>query len=440
MDQSVRGPVGTCEIRPESKDGEVIACSWRERKHNAPMNRVKTWVLLLGLGTLAVGAGEFNLQTPPARQPTNAPQLSALLVDAHGKPIVSKRGWLEQRARLKQRWESFLGEFPKTKAPLKTEVLATEDLGEFTRQLVRYQVEEGLFTDGYLLTPRAASDREPSRLAAPRDTPEVMGNQDTREPRVPLRAGTARGPGKFPAVVVFHPTTPLQAKGVAGLAPEYGEEKWQGLQLVRRGYVVWCPRNYIETAGTNWAGNAARVVARHPSWSGMTRMVWDAIRAADFVESLPNVDRKRIGCLGHSLGGKEVPYAMAFDERYRAGVSSEGGIGLKFSNWEAPWYFGAKLKQPGFDLENHEILALIAPRAVLLLAGDSADGDRSWAFIQAARPVYELLGAPGNIGWLNHHQGHFYSPEARAVAEEFLDQHLLNLTKTVPPAKHAKQR
>jgi hypothetical protein len=334
-----------------------------------------------------VRAGELKLQTPPARQQTNAPQLSSLLVNSEGGPISSKRSWHKQRARLKQRWESFLGGLPKTKAPLKTEVLATEELAEFTRQLIRYQSEEGLYTDGYLLTPKPAK-------------------------------------GKMPAVVVFHPTTPLQAKGVAGLDPEYPEEKWHGVQLVRRGYIVWCPRNYIETEGTNWAGNAARVKARHPSWTGMTRMVWDAIRAADFVESLPNADRHRIGCLGHSLGGKEVPYAMAFDERYRAGVSSEGGIGLRFSNWAAPWYLGAKIDQPGFNLENHEVLALVAPRAFLLLAGDAADDDRSWTFIQAAKPIYELLGAPGNIGWLNHHLGHRYASEARAVAEEFLDQHL----------------
>lgn len=269
------------------------------------MNRLKVWVLLLGFGALVVRADDFKLQIPPMRQPTNAPQLSRLLVDLRGVPISSKRAWLAQRARLKEGWQNVLGEFPKRKAPLKTEVLATEDLDGLSRQFVRYQVEDGLFTDGYLLTPRPAKE-------------------------------------KLPAVVVFHPTTPLQAKGVAGLAPEYPEEKWQGVQLVRRGYVVWCPRNYIETPGADWAGNAARVMARHPNWTGMTRMVWDAIRAADFVASLPSVDRKRIGCLGHSLGGKEVLYAMAFDERYKAGVSSEGGIGLNFSNWEAPSYSGRR--------------------------------------------------------------------------------------------------
>ena len=60
----------------------------------------------------------------------------------------------------------------------------------------------------------------------------------------------------------------------------------------------------------------------------------------------------------------------------------------------------------------------------MLLAGDSADGDRSWSFLEAALPVYELYGARANLGWFNHHQGHRYGPEARAVAEEFLDRHL----------------
>jgi len=307
------------------------------------MIRVNAAMLLLGFAGFVARADSLILRTPPAHTPTNAPRLSGLLVDANGQAITSKRAWLKQRALLHEWWQAVLGEFPEKKAALKAKALSTETLGEFTRQFVRYQVEEGLFTDGYLLTPGA-------------------------------------GKGKLPVVVVFHPTTPLQARGVAGLAPEYPEEKWQGVQLVRRGYVVWCPRNYIETEGTNWAGNAARVLARHPNWTGMTRMVWDAIRAADFVESLPNVDRKRIGCLGHSLGGKEVLYAMAFDERYLAGVSSEGGIGLRFSNWAAPWYLGAKINPSGFQLENHQVLALIAPRAFLLLAGDSADGDRSWAF------------------------------------------------------------
>lgn len=156
----------------------------------------------------------------------------------------------------------------------------------------------------------------------------------------------------------------------------------------------------------------------------MARMVWDAIRAADFLESLPNVDRKRIGCLGHSLGGKEVLYAMAFDERYQAGVSSEGGIGLRFSNWNDAWYLGKQIDQPNFRRENHEVLALVAPRAFLLLAGNSADDDQSAMFIEAVKPIYALFGATEKVRLFNHGLGHRYPPEARAVAEEFLGRRL----------------
>lgn len=328
-----------------------------------------------------------NLQTPPAVIQGNYPKLSPLLETDLGKSISTKREWEKRRAEYKTEWLKFLGDLPAKKAELKTEILATEQLSGFTRQLVRYQIEEGVFTDGYLLTPK-------------------------------------KGKGKLPAIVVFHPTTPLQAQGVAGLSKDYAEEKWQGVQLAERGYIVWCPRNYINTDGFDWVGNTKNVITKHPTWTGMTRMVWDAIRAADFVESLPNVDKKRIGCIGHSLGGKQAFYAVAFDDRYKAAVSSEGGIGLKFSNWEAVWYLGARIKQADFKLENHQVLSFVAPRAFLLLAGESADSDKSWAFIEAVMPIYKIYGKPENLGWFNHRMGHRYPPEARTVAEEFLDQHL----------------
>ena len=315
------------------------------------------------------------------------PELAPLLAKEGNTSIKARREWLRQRERIQKQWRDVLGPLPRTKPPLKSEFLSREELPTFVRQLVRYQVEPGVLTDGYLLEPKNRT-------------------------------------GKLPAVVVFHPTTPVHIKGVAGVADDYSEEKQHGVQLVQRGYVVWCPRNYIFAEGGDWKSNTQQVLARHPDWTGMTRMLWDSIRAADFLESLPYVDGKRIGCLGHSLGAKEVLYAMAFDERFKAGVFSEGGIGLKFSNWHDVWYLGPQIRAPGFSLEHHQLLALIAPRAFLLLGGDSADGENSAAFIDAARPVYELLGASTNVEFFNHHQGHSYPSEARSRAEVFLDRHL----------------
>ncbi|NDF00979.1 MAG: dienelactone hydrolase, partial [Verrucomicrobia bacterium] len=266
------------------------------------------------------------------------------------------------------------------------EVLATETLPEFTRQHVKYQVEEGVFTDAYVLTPKNAT-------------------------------------GKLPGVVVFHQTVKTQAQQAAGLDASV-PELMQGVQLVKRGYVVVCPRCFIFDDGAGYAEWVKRLQQRHPTWTGMARMTWDGIRAADYLESLPLVDRERIGCAGHSLGAKEVLYAAAFDERFKVAVFSEGGIGLTFSNWDAPWYLGPRSRPPGFTHEHHELLALIAPRPFLLLAGNSADSAKSAAFIEAARPVYELLGARDHVRLLNHRQGHRYPAEAQAAAEELLDRHL----------------
>ena len=96
------------------------------------------------------------LQRPPARPLTNAPKLSPLLVDARGREITAKSGWARQRETIRKQWLEFLGPLPARKPPLKTQVLAMEQLDGFTRQHVQYQIEDGLFTDGYLLTPAAA--------------------------------------------------------------------------------------------------------------------------------------------------------------------------------------------------------------------------------------------------------------------------------------------
>jgi len=153
-------------------------------------------------------------------------------------------------------------------------------------------------------------------------------------------------------------------------------------------------------------------------------MLFDALVAVDILISLPEVDAARIGSVGHSLGAKETLYLAAFDERVKATVSSEGGVGTKFSNWDAPWYLGPTIKEPTFTHEQHELLALAAPRPFLLVGGNSADGDRGWPFIAAALPVYELYGKPARLGQFNHKQGHAIPPEAEARIEEWLMTYL----------------
>ena len=91
-------------------------------------------------------------------------------------------------------------------------------------------------------------------------------------------------------------------------------------------------------------------------------------------------------------------------------MSCEGGVGLSFSNWDADWYLGAQIRDPGFHHDNHEVLALAAPRPVLIIGGESADGARSWPYLEAALPVWRLFGAEERLGLLRHGLGHEFAP------------------------------
>ena len=183
-----------------------------------------------------------------------------------------------------------------------------------------------------------------------------------------------------------------------------------------------CPRCFLwsQDLSIPYQQHVRQFQTRHPGCRGLAKMLYDARVAVDILAGLPEVDPQRLGAMGHSLGAKEVLYLAALDERIRAAVSSEGGIGTRFSNWDAPWYLGEAIRPSTFDHEHHELLALVAPRAFLLIGGESADGDRSWPFIEAALPVYRLYEGTPRVGLLNHRQGHNVPPQAEQRIEEWL--------------------
>ena len=248
--------------------------------------------------------------------------------------------------------------------------------------------------------------------------------RDEAEPGLPVEASLlkpARAERPCPGVVVLHSTvehTIRQPAGVEGLP-----EKAFALKLARRGCVAFCPKNFLWTgdAKIGYQQQAQRLRDRHPGSKGMAKMLFDAMVAVDVLVGLPEVDPERLGAVGHSLGAKEVLYLAAFDQRIRAAVSSEGGIGTRFSNWDAPWYLGEAIRGDDFQHEHHELLAMVAPRAFLLLGGDQADGAHSWPFVEAVLPVYRLYGTVPRVGLFNHHKGHSVPPEAQQHIDQWFD-------------------
>jgi len=328
-----------------------------------------------------------EVQQPPKELPADVPKLAPLLKTHDGKPIETAEHWQIRRGEIREWWIDFLQPLKRDDQPPKFTVLNEERIGDVVRMRISYESGKDWPTEAYLLKP-------------------------------------AKLTGKVPGVVVLHSTVDHsihQPAGVKGI-----REKFFGLELAQRGYVTICPRNFLWPNNDEIKANeqTAQFLKRYPDSKGMAKMLLDAQLAVDILASLPEVDAARLGSIGHSLGAKEVVYLAALDERIKVTVSSEGGIGTGYSNWDALWYLGPTIKQPDFGHDHHELLALIAPRPFLLLGGDSADGDRSWPFIQESLPVYRLYSDRPPLGLFNHKQGHSVPPEAEKRIYDWFEAYL----------------
>jgi len=133
--------------------------------------------------------------------------------------------------------------------------------------------------------------------------------------------------------------------------------------------------------------------------------VSDTRRGVDLLLAQPGIDPDRILTVGHSLGGKMAFLTAAADDRIKATVASDFGIGWDFTNWDAPWYFGDMIHRPDFGHALHEVLALQAPHPFLLVGG-KYDKPESWQYLEAARPIYDAYGRADAVGFINHATGH----------------------------------
>lgn len=362
--------------------GSIESLSARGQETTASARRDVSWLL--------------EVQKPPQSLPADAPMLSPLLVDGEGRAITTVNAWRRRRQQLTATWQKYLGSLGERKGtPPKFAVLEHDTSAGVSRQLIRYEVEPGETTEAYLLRP--------------------AGGGKSR------RAG----------VVVLHSTVDDSIRQPAGLAMHDAAEKAFGLHLAQRGWVALCPRNFLwpTNAKINTQQAMQRFAKRHPGITGMAKMLHDAQVAVDLLAAQDDVDRDRLAAVGHSLGGKEVLYLAAFDPRIRCAVSSEGGIGMRFSNWDAPWYLGPGMKRDLAGHEHHELLAMTAPRAFLLIGGatpndrvaaQGADGDQSWPFVAEALKVYRLFDERPKLRFYNHHKGHSVPTEAEERIYEWL--------------------
>ena len=221
--------------------------------------------------------------------------------------------------------------------------------------------------------------------------------------------------GRLPVVIVpyYDVDTPAGVDlGGRRLTP--GGTRAYARLAAQRGMLAVAIRWYGEADGEGYDEAVFHHARRHPGVTPMGKWVFELQRLVDYLLTRPDVDPNRIGMIGHSLGGKMALYGAAFEPRIKSVVSSEPGISLKFSNYEDFWYLGRAIEQLPPAADHHDLVARIAPRPFLLIAGESADGDKSWPFL-AAFP---------HAGIINHRTGHSPTEASIQRAMEWLERTL----------------
>jgi hypothetical protein len=196
-------------------------------------------------------------------------------------------------------------------------------------------------------------------------------------------------------------------------------------------------------------------------WGAIAAWAWGLSRAMDYLETDKGVDAKRVAILGVSRLGKTVMWAGARDPRIAmviASCSGEGGAALSRRNYgetiahltepsRYPYQFCANYGKfaksvDRFPVDAHLLIALIAPRPVLLQTGDKdvwSDPKGEFLAAVAAGPVYRLLGKQdlgtdqlppagqpifNPLGFLMHAGGHGTIPTDWEQFLKFIELHL----------------
>jgi carboxymethylenebutenolidase len=119
-----------------------------------------------------------------------------------------------------------------------------------------------------------------------------------------------KAPGKYPAVIVLHGSGGPELGGVAFRA--------MARELARRGYVAHFV-HYFDRTGTIF-GDDKTNREHFATWA---RTVADAVT---FATKQENVDPRRVGLLGYSLGAYLSLSEAVFDKRVKAVVEYFGGL------------------------------------------------------------------------------------------------------------------
>jgi dienelactone hydrolase len=266
--------------------------------------------------------------------------------------------------------------------------------------------------------------------------PQVFGRIENRDYSIE-KVLLETLPGYYLGGNLYRPLKPAPAEGFPAVLSPHGHWNYGRLEhsdtasvparcinLARQGYVVFAydmvgyddtiqtPHDFGDTPEEQlWA------------FGPLQLQLWNSIRALDFIESLPGVNRAKLGITGASGGATQTMMLQAVDDR------------LQFS---APANMVSLLMQGGslcenapglrVDTNNVEIASMMAPKPMIMSAatGDWTKNMRTEEY-PAVRAIYDLYGKDGNLAYFYQDAPHNYNRPNREATYAFFGKHVLGI-------------
>jgi dienelactone hydrolase len=348
--------------------------------------------------------GRLKTETPQSAKPLQ-PLAAQTLED-----------WKKERALYETALRELIGPWPEKRPTLGGRVIEEKAFPKYTRLKV-----------GFRSSPSKADQASEIRAW-------LFLPKDAKPPR--------------PAIITLHQTLPQGKDEPAGVKASLA---WMtfATYYAERGYVTLAPDmiGYGErtVGGTERTGfelaDAAPILDAYPDMTLLGLMLYDVTRSVDYLEAREEVDKERIGVVGHSQGGILVNCVLGLEPRLRVGVASCGyGLFRKDELFPERWAAKNSAYLPrlalyrkdadALPLDFLQIMALAAPRPHLV---QTSLGDTIWSkpavsentfVMKELKRIRTLYGKEAEAGLISIEPGagakdkdHGWYPETQKAAD-----------------------
>ena len=281
--------------------------------------------------------------------------------------------------KLRDRLVELMGGFPDRRTRLEARTLEVRDFPGYTREKFVFSSKPGVGVLGYLLLPKKIS----------RPVPAVV-----------CIAGHGRGVDDIVGVDLFGKDRTEREGYQFDFAIQAVEHSLAAVAIEPMGF--GCRRDPV-TVSKGIGAVSCQPAAGSALLLGETMIawrVWDVMRSIDWIEARPELDSKRVGCMGISGGGTCTLFAAALEPRIKAAFVS--GYLNTFRDCIMSVSHCIDNYVPGILnwAEMYDVAGLIAPRPLFAESGTKDPifpiaGSRE--SFERLRKVYETFGAAERV-------------------------------------------